>query len=171
MFGVTGLLGTPSPGRVNKGFGLIIESVDAEYANIFLYSPLSGSTSIQLSCELKISMKTLINIKSKDNKFFLWCHIIHLNPLKTNSERITKSDKKMVNDLDYEVIEFPVSKADFSKTKKKKTVSVNVFCYENKLTYPVYLSDQEFKNCFDLFMISDENNSHFVYIKEIYTYV
>ena len=77
----------------------------------------------------------------------------------------------MVNDLDYEVIELPVSKADFSKTKKKKAVSVNVFCYENKLTYPVYLSDQEFKNCFDLFMISDENNSHFVYIKEIYTYV
>ena len=41
-----------------------------------------------------------------------------------------------------------------------------MFCYGNKLTYPVYLSDQEFKNCFDLFMISDENNSHFVYIKD-----
>ena len=99
---------------------MIIESVDAEYANIFLHSPLSGSTYTELSCELKTSMKTLINIKSKDNKFFLWCHIIHLNPLKTNSERKTKSDKKMVNDLHYEVIEFPVSKADFIKIKKKK---------------------------------------------------
>ena len=60
-------------------------------------------------------MKGLINIKNNDNKCFLWCHIRHVNPLKIHSERITKVDKKMVNNLDYEGIELPVSKKDFSK--------------------------------------------------------
>ena len=29
---------------INEGSGWMIESVDAEYVNIFIYSPLSGST-------------------------------------------------------------------------------------------------------------------------------
>ena len=49
-------------------------------------------------------MKGFINIKSNGNKCFLWYHIKNLNPLKTHPERITKADKKMVNDLDYKVL-------------------------------------------------------------------
>ena len=45
-------------------------------------------------------MKRLINFKSNDKKFFLWCHIRDLNPLEIRSEIITKADKNMVNDLD-----------------------------------------------------------------------
>ena len=59
--------------------------------------------------ELKNSKKSLINIRNNDNKCVLWCHIRHLNLLKIDPERITKADKKMVNDLDYEDIKFPVS--------------------------------------------------------------
>ena len=46
--------------------------------------------------------KDLFNIKNNDNKFFLWCHIRHLNPLKIHPEKIAKEDKNMVNGLDYE---------------------------------------------------------------------
>ena len=70
------------------------ESVDDEYVTISLYCPLSGSTYIKFPCELKNSVKALINIKNNDNKFFLWCYIRHLNPLKTHPERITKADSK-----------------------------------------------------------------------------
>ena len=38
-------------------------------------------------------MKGLINIKNNGNKYFLWCHIRHLNPLNTHSEKIAKADK------------------------------------------------------------------------------
>ena len=55
-------------------------------------------------------MKGLINTKNNNNKYFLWSHIRHLNPLKIHPERITKADKNMVNDLDYKDIEFPVLK-------------------------------------------------------------
>ena len=120
-------------------------SVDAEYVNTSVYSPLSGGTYINLPCELTKSMKDLINIKNPGNKCFLLFHIKHWNPKKkkknTHHERKTKADKNMVNDLDYEGIEFPVSDKDFGNIEKKNNVCINVFCYENKLTYPVYVSD------------------------------
>ena len=42
---------------INEGSGWLTESVDAEDANISVFSPLSGSTYIKLSCRLKNSMK------------------------------------------------------------------------------------------------------------------
>ena len=79
---------------INERSGWIIESIEAEYVNISVYSPLSGSTYIEFSQKLKHSMKDLINIKNNDNNSFLSCHIRHLNPLKSNPERITKAHKK-----------------------------------------------------------------------------
>ena len=110
-------------------------------------------------------MKGLINIKNSDNKCFLWCHIRHLNPLKIHPERITKADKKIINDLDYEGITFSVSRKDYCKIEQKNSICINVFFYENELTYPVYVSDQKSENCMELLLISHENKSHYVYIK------
>ena len=41
-----------------------------------------------------------------------------------------------------------------------------MFCYVNGLTYPVSVSNQKFRNCMGLLLISDENKSHYVYIKD-----
>ena len=128
----------------NEGSGWIIESIEAQYMNISIYSPLSGSTYIELPDKLKNPMKGLINIKNNDNKYFLWCHIRHLNPLKTHPE---------IN-LNYEGIKFPVSKKDYCKIEKENNIYINVFSYENNLIYPVYVSDQKFENCIDLLLIS-----------------
>ena len=43
----------------------------------------------------------------------------------------------MVNDLHYNGIEFPVSKRNYGKIEKKNNICINVFCYEDGLTYPV----------------------------------
>ena len=59
---------------------------------------------------LRNSIKGFINVKSNDNKLFAFCQIRHLNPLKTQPERIAKSDKNMINGLDYKGIKFHVSK-------------------------------------------------------------
>ena len=72
-------------------------------------------------------MKGLINIKNNDNKCFLWCHIRHLNSLKGHPDRITKAEKNMVSDLDYEGIEFPVSRKDYGKIEQKNNVCIDVF--------------------------------------------
>ena len=43
---------------------------------------------------------------------FLWCHLRHLNRLKTHPENITKVDEKIINDLNYEGIKLAVLKKD-----------------------------------------------------------
>ena len=56
-------------------------------------------------------------------------------------ERITRQDKELINTLDYERTEFLVSKKDFNKIEVKNKICINIFCYENKLTDPVHISD------------------------------
>ena len=49
--------------RINEGSGWILESIEAQYeVNISVYSPLLGSTFIELPNELKNSTKGLINV-------------------------------------------------------------------------------------------------------------
>ena len=48
---------------------------------------------------------------------------------------------------------------------KRKTTFASIFCYENKLTFPIHISDQKFENSMDLLLITDKNNSHYVHIK------
>ena len=95
---------------INEGSGWIIELIEGFYLNISAYSPLVGSTYINLPGELKNPVKGLINIKNNDNKCFLRCHIRHLNLVGRNPQRITRKDRELVNKLDYEGINFPVSK-------------------------------------------------------------
>ena len=100
---------------INKGSGWIVESIESQYINISTYGPLSGSSYISLPAELKSPRKGLINIKHKDQKCFLWCHVSHINTSKEHPERIKITDKKIAEKLDYDGIEFPVQEKDFSK--------------------------------------------------------
>ena len=74
-------------------------------------------------------------------------------------EWIRWEDKKLVNNLNYDGIGFPVWEKDISKIERN--IYINVFCYENKLTF----SDQKFENSMDLLVIY-QNKSHYVYIKD-----
>ena len=69
----------------------------------------------------------------------MWCHIRHLNLVDKNPQRIRKEDKEFVNKLNYQEINFPVSKKDYFKIKVSKKICVNVFCYENKFILFIYL--------------------------------
>ena len=60
----------------NEGSGWIVESIESQNIN-----------------------KGLINIKNKDQKCFLWCHVSHINPSKEHLERIKKTDKKLLKNL------------------------------------------------------------------------
>ena len=99
---------------------------------------------MDLPVELRSPRKGLINIKNKDQKYFLSCHIKHINPSKEHPERITKTYKKLVKIADYDGIEFPVQEKGFNKIEVKNTICINVFGYENGLVFPIYVSDQKF---------------------------
>ena len=60
---------------INEGSGLIIKSIEGFYLNVSSYSPLIGSTYINLPSELQHPMKGLINIQNNDNKCFFMLDI------------------------------------------------------------------------------------------------
>ena len=124
--------------------------------NVSSYSSLIGSTYIELG---------LINIQHDDNRCFLWCHIRHLNLIDKNPQKITKKDKELASKRNYEGVNFPILKKDYCKIEVQNRICINVFCYENKVVYPVYLSDQKFNDSTDLLLISNKFVSHYVYMK------
>ena len=79
-------------------------------------------------------------------------------------ERITQNDKGFVNDLDYDGVGFREN--DFSKIETKKTFCINMFCYENRLIFAIYISDEKLENSMDFLLVIDENKSHYAYIKD-----
>ena len=73
---------------INEGSSWIVESIESQYINISTYRPLLGSSYINLPIELRNPRKGLINIKNKDQKCFLWCHVRHINPSNEHPGRI-----------------------------------------------------------------------------------
>ena len=62
---------------INNRSSWIIELIECQYVNVSTYRPLSGSSYMDLAIELKSPRKGLINIRNKDEKCFLWCHVRH----------------------------------------------------------------------------------------------
>ena len=156
---------------INRGSGWIVESVESQYINISTYRPLVGSPYIDLPIELKHRRKGLINIKNNDQKCFLWCHVRHINPVKNHPGKITRIDRDFANNLNCDGIEFPVEENDFNKIEVQNNICVNVFGYENKLVFPVCISDQTFKSSIDLLLSINDDHSHYVYIKDLNTFM
>ena len=121
--------------------------------------------------ELKHPRKGLINIKKNDQKCFLWCHVRHVNPVNDHPGRIEKTDRDFANTLIYDGIEFPVQEKDFKKVEVQNNICVNVFGYEIKLIFPIYISHQTFKSSIDLLLLIDDDKSHYVYIKDFNTFM
>ena len=84
---------------INEGSSWIVESIESQYINISTYKPLLGSSYINLPIELRNPRKGLINIKNKDQKCFLWCHVRLINPSNEHPERIKKLTKKLLKNL------------------------------------------------------------------------
>ena len=151
---------------ISEGSGWTILSVDGHYINLTKYEPLNGTSYIELPTELRNSAKGLINLKNKDNECFRWCHIRHLNPQEKDPQRIKKSDKEFIEKLDYSGIEFPITMKQINKIEKNNSIRINVFGYEEKQPYPIYISDEKYENNMELLLITKDENKHYVLIKD-----
>ena len=151
----------------SQGSGWVIESVDKHYVNIVKYSPLRASSYIELPKELKNPKKGLINIKNVGDDFcFLWSHLamMHSDKIKNHPERVSHY-KKYIDTLNYDGIKFPVSINQVSKIEEQNDISINVFGYENKQPFPLYISKKVTEKTLDLLLITRDERQHYVWIK------
>ena len=68
-------------------------------------------------------------------------------------------------------LSFLCKKIFFSKIEKMNNICINVFGYEDGMTFPIYVSDQKLKNSMDFLLVTDGDKSHSVYIKDFYSFM
>ena len=151
---------------VSEGSGWVIDRIESHYINVTTYTPLHGSSYIELPTELKNPKKGLINIKNKDDECLRWCHIRHSNPQEKNPQRINKVDKEMINELNYDGIVFPVSQKHYNKVEKQNNIRINVFGYEKGQPFPIHISKETFEDQMNLLLITEDEKKHYVLIKD-----
>ena len=146
---------------------LVISKITTQYVDVLQYKPLNGSSYIDLPKELKNPKMGLINIKNEDQKCFTYCLLYHLNQnkIKSNPQRVSIY-KQFENTVDFTGINFPVSIKDIPKIEKMNNISINVFGYENKTTFPVFISSNQTENPLNLLLISNGDKRHYTYIKD-----
>ena len=151
---------------VSEGSGWVIDRIDSHYINVTLYKPLNGSSYIELPTELRNSEKGLINMKNEDEECFRWCHIRHLNRQIKYLERIKKEDKKIINELNYDGTDFPLSQKHYNKVEKQNSIRINEFGDEDGQPFPIHISKETFEDQMNLLLITKDEKKHYVLIKD-----
>ena len=77
-----------------------------------------------------------------------------------------KNRLKYVDKLDYPNIEFPISVKQDNKTENQNNVNMNAFGYKAKQAFPIYESKEKFEDEFNLSLMTDGENKHYLLIKD-----
>ena len=68
--------------------------------------------------------------------------------------------------MNYDGVEFPVSIKQYNKIETQNSININVFGYENKQPYSIYISREQFDDVLNLLLISENENTHYCLITD-----
>ena len=91
--------------------------------------------------------------------------------LKYIQKELRKKIKSLLMILIMKKLNFLRGQKILTKLKQKTTFAFNAFCYENKLIFPIYISEQRFENAMEFLLLFDGDRSHYVYIKDFDKFV
>ena len=72
----------------------------------------------------------------------------------------------MINELNYDGIDFPLSQKHYNKVEKQNSIRINVFGYESKQPFPIHISKETFTDQMNLLLITKDKKKHYVLIKD-----
>ncbi|KAF0705089.1 C2H2-type domain-containing protein, partial [Aphis craccivora] len=153
----------------SRGSGFTLESIDGLLLSIYKYTPMSGSSYIELPAFIDRKRAT-ISPQNADQQCFKWA-ILARHVTGHAIYRIDENYRKHEDKYNFEGIT-PLS--DIAKFEKNNiNVSNNVYGLEKKFqipkvpryeVYPLRVVNEEKKDHFDLLMVTDGDNSHYTYI-------
>ena len=77
----------------------------------------------------------------------------------------------MINELNYEGTECPVSQKRYNKVEKQNDIRINVFGYENGQPFPINISKETFKDQMNLLLITKDEKKHYILIKHFNSFM
>ena len=139
---------------------MFITKVGNFSVNVLKYDPLQGSSYTPLPDFIK-NTNSIINIKNKDEKCFLWCCIASRHLPDRDCERI-KQYEQFKDEFKYDENDMPMKLIKIMKFEKANNVNINVYTSEDQDTkYPIHISKQKNKETINLFYY----NNHYSLIK------
>ena len=72
----------------------------------------------------------------------------------------------MINEMNYEGIEFPILQKHSNKVEKQNSIRINVFGYEDGQPFPINISKETFEDQMNLLLIIKDEKKHYVLIKD-----
>ena len=73
----------------------------------------------------------------------------------------------MINELNYDGIDFPLSQKHYNKVEKRNSIRINVFGYESKQPFPIHISKETLEDQMNLLLITKDEKKHYVLIKDL----
>ena len=174
---------TTQPNQIH-GSDCVDIGIEYEKMNIVKIQNVFANGYIELPTRI-IHAKSCINIKNEDDKWFLYCHLLHERYRLLDGKKIQSAERlynekafiygdKMIN-LDYKDIEFPIPFNTFytgKKIEEQNAIRINIFEYKERKKHdivPIYHSKRtKYENCMNLLVISDSKKKyHYVHIKNL----
>ena len=72
----------------------------------------------------------------------------------------------MINELNYDGIDFPLSQKRYNKVEKQNSIRINVFGHEDGQPFPIHISKETFEDQMNLLLITKDEKKHYVLIKD-----
>jgi len=114
-----------------RGSGFNIVSIDGLLLTVYKYTPMSGSSYIELPAFIEKKRGT-INPQNNDEQCFKWA-ILATHVTGTTVCRVNGDYKQHENNYNFDGISFPTPLSDIPKFEKNNNVSVNVYGLEKKI--------------------------------------
>jgi hypothetical protein len=158
-------------GYQGKDSGFTLESIDGILLAVYKYTPLGGSSYIQLPNDIECK-KACINPQSSDHQCFKWA-ILAKHVTGGNRHRVGDNYTRHDEKYNYTGLTFPTPLAEIKLFEKNNPdVSINVYGLKQRKdqkkvvhnVYPLKVVSEEKSDHFDLLLITDGDKSHYVYI-------
>ena len=148
------------------GSGWIFDDLQCAHIEIAKYSPLSASGKVSIPKKLN-KMRSVLNIRSPDNKCFLYCLLAKLYPATgPNVNRYTKY-LCYIDKINMGPVQFPVKIKDIAKVEELNKFSISVFqwCVEDECVLPLKHGSGIGEQV-DLLYLENEGFAHYLLIKD-----
>jgi hypothetical protein len=154
--------------KIHEHVYIIIYDISTVDINIIKYNPLQGASYTELPIAIK-NTKSIINIKNKDQKCFLYSLIASRKTELIHPERISHYEKEEYDNPEtqkfiYKESDFPMPISKITLFEKKNDITIHVYTVDekdDKVKISLYRSKNKTDEVVNLFFY----NKHYSLIK------